>query len=467
MTRLRWFVPVAVMSLILAACGPSSSNSPGGGGGGGASQGGEPLDASGELSVFGFSYESTDDVIARSRVDKFRDDFGDVDVSFSESGFEGPAFLTAMQSNDKPDVVRIPRDIIGSYIARGVLEPMDQCVSRAGVDTSVYREAAMQQLTADGTLYGLPDFYDTAVWLALNPVWEDAGLDASNFNFGDWDALRDANQKMLKGQGANLERIGIDPKVAGDYSFFSLWVYANGGRLLSDDGRESLLETPEVAEALQFAKQIYDAHGNISQFLDFRGNVDKNGDFFGAENQFTLESEGAFPQQEWYLNVLAENTPDVDLTITPFVTRDGQPITFQEGSGWAIVKGSENFDAACAFVTDMVSTDTWIAAAQARKDEREADDLPFTGTYTGNREADDQIFGEMVDLSDTPVFEQGVQAVLDAQDSAFAVPASPAGEEFRQIVLDAIDQVLTGGDPAQVLQQADQEAQDAIDNAGV
>jgi multiple sugar transport system substrate-binding protein len=478
-----------IVSLVLAACGPGADDdtdegtpeppaedgaaSPAEDGEASPAEDGEesPAEdggaaAAGEIFVHGFSYEETDDIIARTRVEFFREQNPDVDVSFSEGGFDAPTFLTSLQSDDPPDIVRISRDIIGSYIARGVLQPLDDCIAQEGVDASIYREAAMQQVTSDGTIYALPDFQDTAVWMALNPVFEEAGLDATTFDWSDWDAIAEANGQLLQGQGADLERIGIDPKVAGDYSFFHLWVYANGGRLLSDDGLESLLDTPEVLEALEFTKGLIEAHGTVSEFLDFRGNVDLNGDFFGSPNQFQLESEAAFPQQQWYLNVLAENSPEVELTITPFVTRDeGEPITFQEGQGWAIVEGTDGAEAACTFITTMVSTDAWVAAAEARKAEREGEGLPFTGTYSGNREADEIIFGELVDLSDTPVFEQGVQAVLDSSENAYALPRSPAGEEFRQAVLDALDAAMTGTDPAEALQTADEEAQDAIDSA--
>jgi len=86
--------------------------------------------------------------------------------------------------------------------------------------------------------------------------------------------------------------------------------------------------------------------------------------------------------------------------------------------------------------------------------------------YSGNSEADEIIFGEMVDLSEFPTFDAAVQAVLEAQENAYAIPTSPASEEFRQIVLDAVDQALTGAaSPEEALQAADQEAQDAIDSA--
>ena len=72
----------------------------------------------------------------------------------------------------------------------------------------------------------------------------------------------------------------------------------------------------------------------------------------------------------------------------------------------------------------------------------------------------------MVDLSDAPVFEAAVNAVVEAQEHAYALPSSPAGEEFKQIVLDALDQALTEAvTPEEALAAADEEAQAAIDDA--
>ena len=464
------------MVLVLAACGPNAE-SPGASSAAGepseagsaapsSSEGTAGLEASGDLFVYGFSYDSTDDVVARTRVEYTQDKYPDLNVSFSESGFDSAGFLTSLQSDDPPDVVRISRDIIGTYISSGRLMPLDECVSSSGIDTSVFREAALQQVTSEGTVYALPDFFDTAIWMGSNAEFEEDGVDPASVDWSDWDAIAAANEQLLTLDGDAITEIGIDPKVAGDYSMFGLWVYANGGQLLSEDGMESLLDTPEVLEALEFTKGIIDAHGGVTPFLDFRNNVETNGDFFGSPNQFDLGSEAAFPMQEWYLNVLSENSPDLDLLATPFLTTEGDPITFQEGSGWAIIDGTDNPDAACAFITSMTEADAWIAAAEVRKDAREADGLPFTGVYSGNSEADETIFGELVDLSDQPVFEAAVNAVQESWDGAYAVPSSPAGEEFKQIVLAAIDAALTGSaTPQEALQQADEDAQAAIDAA--
>ncbi len=478
---IRRLIPLSVaLVLLLAACGPGAEESAeetpdaeptvaaSGESQAPAESEGEPagLDASGDLFVFGFSYDSTDDVVARTRVEYTQEQYPDLEVSFSESGFDSAGFLTSLQAGDPPDVVRISRDIIGSYISRGVLQPMDECVSTSGIDTSIYRPAAIEQLTSDGTLYALPDFFDTAVWMAAADEMTDDGVDPESLDWSDWDALAAANEQMLTIDGDQLTEIGIDPKVAGDFAFFGLWVNANGGALLSDDGLESLLDTPEVIEALEYTKGLIDAHGGVTEFLDFRGNVDANGDFFGSPNQFDLGSEAAFPMQEWYLNVMSEVSPDLNLYVTPFQTREGAPITFQEGQGWAIVEGSDNPEGACAFITSMVATDAWVAAAEVRQEAREADGLPFTGVYSGNTEADEIIFGEMVDLADYPIFEAAVQAVQDSWEGAYAIPASPAGEEFKQIVIDAVNAALNGEmTPEEAMMSADEEAQEAIDDA--
>jgi multiple sugar transport system substrate-binding protein len=114
----------------------------------------------------------------------------------------------------------------------------------------------------------------------------------------------------------------------------------------------------------------------------------------------------------------------------------------------------------------MTDSSSWIAAAQARAKKRASEHKPFTGVYTGNEKADKKIFADIVKLDDYPVYDKAVKAVLAAQDSAFTMPASPAGNEFLTAWQDAVNRVLSGQQsPADALKQAQQEAQTALDNA--
>ena len=467
--RIPFLSLLVVLVMVLAACGPNTdeeeSDAPAESTGGqpagsdGASPGGSAagLEASGDIFAFGVSYETSDE-IAQGRIDHFRELYPDVNVEFSESGFDSQGFLTALQSDDPPDVVRIPRTRLGTYVARGVIEPLDDCISRTGIDLGNYREAAVQQVTIDGSVYAMPEFFWVTNWLVDNELFEQAGLDPEAWDVSNWDEIAAANDALLE-QTETL--VGVDPKVS-DGDRFPIWVWAAGGAMLSDDGTESLLDTPEVAEALEFTKTLIDAHGGHVEFLDARGEA--GADFFGAENQFVTDTEGAFPMQQWYLNVLAGDGGQPEITAKPFMTTGGDVITYAEGDALAVTADSDNKDAACAFVTTMVTTDAWLAAQQLRVDTAESIQ---TGTSTGNIEADEEIFGAMVDLSDSPTYEAAVNAFVETLDSAFAMPPSPAGEEFEQAWQAAVTAVLNGEqEAAEALAAADEEAQAAIDAAG-
>jgi multiple sugar transport system substrate-binding protein len=260
-------------------------------------------------------------------------------------------------------------------------------------------------------------------------------------------------------KGGKLQRIGFDPKIP---EFLPMWVKANGGALLSDDGKTAQLNDPKVVEALTTTAGIVQADGGWNKLKGLRDSFD----FFGAKNQFARDQLGAFPMEDWYLNVLAEASPDVDISVTPFKDRQGNPITFVTGSAWAIPKGAKNPAAACQFAKTMTEASTWVAAAKARVAARAKKKLPFTGLYSGNKVADDQVFSQVYKPSGNAKFDDAVQTVLGVQDVAFATPASPAGAEFQKAWTDAVNRVLTGQlQPAAALDRAQKEAQAALDKA--
>ncbi len=441
-----------------ASGGTTASTAPGGSTGTAAGSGGTALHATGALSVMAFGYE-TGDEIAKTRVNLFKKANPDVKLTFDEGGFDEQAFLSSVASGDAPDLVYLDRTKVGTYAARGAIQPMTDCVAQAGIDMQGFRPSAAAQSTLNGTVFAIPEFFNTRLMIVNETAVKDAGLTLDQLKTSDWTALLQANQAMTKKSGTKLTRIGFDPKVP---DFLPLWAKANGVSMMSDDGKESLLDDPKIAEALTFAKQLYDADGGKAAVDSFS----QSWDFFGAKNQYAKDQLGAMPMEQWYINVLAENSPDATVAFQPFLARDGTPLTFADGNAWAIPKGAKNPTAACAFVATMTSTDTWVAAAQARADARAKDKKPYTGTFTGNIAADQKIFGSIYKPSGNQAFDDGVRTVLDLQEHAFALPASPAAAEFDKAWRDAVDRTLKEGvDPTQSLAEADQDAQNALDQA--
>ena len=479
--RSRGAAALAVLSMVLTACSggatptpatsggttASSAASPAESGGAsgaaspssGASTAASPLAASGSLNAFGVSYD-TGDVIAKGRIDLFKKKYPDVKVKFSESGFDPQGFVTALGSGTPPDVVRITRDRLGTYVAQGVLDPLDDCTSKAGVDMSNYREAAVKSVTFDGKVYGMPEFFWVSNWLLDDDLFKQAGLDPATFDVSNWDQIKAANDALIS---KTKTKVGIDPKVSDNGDRFPMWVAAAGGQMISDDGQTAMLDSQPVIDALTFTKSLIDAQGGLTKFKD---KIGQTGDFFGAENEFKNNLEGAFPMQQWYLNVLASASPDTKFTVKPFMNKQGQPVTMAEGDALAITTKSQNKDAACAFVTTMTSTDAWIAAATQRASDAKGKNQIQTGTSAGNKAAEQQIFSSIVDTGSNDTFKNAVQAEFGTFDAAFEMPPTKAAEDFRQAWIDGVNAALSGSkDPAQAMKDAQGVAQAAIDAA--
>jgi multiple sugar transport system substrate-binding protein len=441
--RIR-ILATALLLAPLVACG--------GVGGAGKSDGGGAV----TLTMMGFG---TGDEIAKTRFDLANAAIAPGAAKASEGSFNAQQFLSAVASGSPPDLVYLERRLLGTYAAKKALVPLTDCVRREKIDMGQFRDGAVKEATLNGTLYGLPEFYNNRVLMINDAAFADAGLDPATFTTSDWPALSTATKKLTSAGGGKIRRIGFDPKIP---EFFPIWARANGAALVSDDGRTAKLTDPKVVEALTFTVGLVNAQGGWAKFKSFRDSFD----FFGAKNQFASNQLGAFPMEDFYVNVLADNSPTVKLTVAPFTGVDGKPVDWITGNAWAIPAKSPHPEQACTWIKTMTDAQSWIAAAKARAAARKADGKPFAGVFTGNTKADEVIFRDVWKPSGNAGFDAAVQTILRTQQSGVAEPALAAGEEFKAAWQDAVNRVLEGKQqPAQALAQAQQQAQAALDKA--
>jgi multiple sugar transport system substrate-binding protein len=445
--RVRAIALAGALALAASGCGGVGGGDDTGGG----AKGG------GALTTMGFGLS---DEIARTRVDAFKRDHADVQLKITEGAFDEQQFLSAVASGNPPDLVYMDRKLIGTYADRGSIQPLTDCVAQQKIDMGQYRQAARDQVTLNGTVYGIPEFSQVRVVYLNEALLKQANLTADDVNLADWAGLPVVNAKLAKVNGGRLSRIGIDPKIP---EFLPMWAKANGADLISADGTRASLDDPKVVEALTLGRKLIQAQGGWGRFKSFRDTFD----FFGAENPLAKNQMAAWPMEEWFLNQAAKNTPKAELVVKPFVDRQGKPLSMSSGQAWVVTKGAKNPEAACAFVKQMTATGTWLAAAKARADARKAAGQPFTGVWTGNAAADKKIFEELYQPTGNKRFDDAVATIRSAQEVAFAMPASPAGAEFDKAWTDAVNRVLSGqAQPAEAMSRAQQEATAALDKAG-
>jgi multiple sugar transport system substrate-binding protein len=411
---------------------------------------------SGDLTVMGFG---ADDEIGSVRLDEAKKALGSkVKVKLIEGDLDIQQFLNSVASGQPPEVVYADRTQIGTFASRGAIIPLDDCIDGEGIDTSVFRKPALDQVTFDGKVYGVPEFNVVQITQANSSLLGKAGLTLEDVNGSDWDAVAAADKKLMKESGGKLTVIGYDSKMP---EFLPLWAKANGADLISADGKTAQLDDPKVIEALKFAVGIYDAQGGFSKVKAYRDSAD----FFGGGNQFASSTLGAMPMEQWYVNVLNDVSPQAPVAFDTFRDKQGEPLAFASGSAWGIPKGSKNPEAACRFAKTMTMTSSWVKAAEARVKKRGSEGGMFTGVLTGNTEADEKIRA-MVKPSGDAKWDQAVEATYTANDHTFSLPANPAGEEFETAWQDAVNRVLNGQQsPEEAMAQAQKEGQKALDEA--
>jgi multiple sugar transport system substrate-binding protein len=374
------------------------------------------------------------------------------------AGFNNQAFLARLAARDIPDLVHMGRGDIGTYAARGALVPLGSCFGNENINRNDYRKAALAEVTYKGQIYGAPEFTNQITIIVNNDAARKAGVNVADIQTTNWKRLKQANKKLLQITNGRLTRIGFDPKIP---EFFPLWVKWFGKDLISKDGLKAQLNTREAVAALAYTVGLVNDHGGWNRFKAFRDTWD----FFGRNNQVAADQVGAWPMESFYYNVLAEGAP-VDITAKFFTNRRGGPISMLSGNAWAIPKGSKNPGLACKYIKALQADSSWLKVAKERYDLRKRQGRAFTGLYTGKTTADVKIFEDIYQKVGNPDFDNAVALLVRAPRYAFAVPLSPASTEFKLAWTDAINRVLEGRQtPRQALDQAQREAQQAIDRA--
>jgi multiple sugar transport system substrate-binding protein len=373
-------------------------------------------------------------------------------------GFNDQAFLARLAARDIPDLVHMGRDSVGTYAARGALVPLGNCFNRENIERKQYRAAALSQVTYKGQIYAAPEFTNQITLIVNNNVANQAGVSVADIQTTDLKKLKQANKKMLRTDGGRVTRIGVDPKLP---EFFPLWVKRYGANLISKDGLKAQLNSRQAVAALAYAVGLINDHGGWNRFKAFRDTFD----YFGRINPMSGNQMGATPFESFWYNVLAEGAP-VNITAKFWTNQKGGPLSMISGNAWAIPKGSKNPGLACKFIKAMQADASWLKVAKERYDLRKRQGRAFTGLYTAKSSADVKIYEDIYQPMGNKDFDDAVTLLVRAPRYAFAIPLSPASSEFRQAWIDAVNRVLEGRQtPRQALDQAQREAQAAIDRA--
>lgn len=137
--------------------------------------------------------------------------------------------LTAIVSDQAPDVVLWDRFNTSVYAPKGAFTQLDDMVAKDSVDLTKFYTPTLDELTYDGKLYGIPLTVDTRILFYNKTMFSEAGVDPASIT--DWESLRQAAIKLTKREGDKLVQAGFSLK---DVGLFNNWIQQAGGKMIDD-----------------------------------------------------------------------------------------------------------------------------------------------------------------------------------------------------------------------------------------
>jgi multiple sugar transport system substrate-binding protein len=195
-----------------------------------------------------FSGSGDNEVYLKQMIDRYTAANPQVEIKMQSYGYNDYFMqLTAkIAAGQAADVFELNYENFVAYAGRGSLLPLDDLITQAGIDTSIYNAKALQAFNAKGRQYGVPNSFSNVVLFYNKALFDRAGI---AYPTDDWtwaDALSAA--KKIR---------ALEPNVFGYYhplSFTEFYKTAvqNGGSLLSADGKQFTINTPSNVETVSY-----------------------------------------------------------------------------------------------------------------------------------------------------------------------------------------------------------------------
>ena len=195
-----------------------------------------------------FSASGDNEPLLAKMKEEFEKQHPNIKVEIETIGYD--EYFTQLQTRvaggNAPDAYELNYENFVAYAKKGVLRELTPYVESSGADLSVLNENALNAFRSDGTQYGLPNSFSNVVLFYNKDLFDQAGV---AYPTSDW-TWQDEQAAAEKIRALGDDIYGIFHPVQ-FWEFYKV-VQQNGGSLMSADGKQFTVNTPENVETLQF-----------------------------------------------------------------------------------------------------------------------------------------------------------------------------------------------------------------------
>ena len=340
----------------------------------------------------------------------------------------GDKMITSFSTGTAPDIINMDNNKMTSiYMPKELVVPVDaQALGYDSVEDlrDAYVPGAFGGAEYEGEIYGIPSEFNVTAFAINTEHFEEAGLDP-NDPPETWEEVGEMGQELVvRDEDGTLKRRGFDFLYLhrGWYhNQFGTLLLQTGGRLVSPDGQEAMIDEPEAVEALEIWYDLVHEYEVSDPNVATREATVPYIDFVDGSMSMSLYNP-------WGMAFITEETPTYNnYKIVPLPQHDpDNPAAPFYAYYWAVNAECEHKEEAFKFIQYMASKPgEWLENVnfiQPKKgwDELpEAEAIPFSSVWREQMEV-----GEFM-------------------------PVTPHADEVDDIVKDAIDKSLLEEVPPQ------------------
>jgi multiple sugar transport system substrate-binding protein len=359
-----------------------------------------------------------------------------ITVKVQESPY--PDFWSTLQTGaaggTAPDAFWMLAQQIRPYAEGGQLLDISDAVEEENVDLANYPKAVLDLYDqGDGKLYGLPKDVDTnAVWFN-KAMFDAAGVEYPAADW-TWEDFR-ATAKALTDPATGTWGVAAPLDYQGGY-YNS--IFQAGGQVISDDGKTSLIDSPEAQAGIKFWTDLH-ADGSSPTLQQLS---DTEGETMFEQGKVAMYVSGAYWALKIYEN--KEISADVDIAPLPTGVKQATVSSGIENVGYAGTKHPEETKKFLLFASGKEAAEIQAesgAVLPAYKG-TEAIWMAAMPEFTNL-----QVFVDALDYA-VPLPVQGNAAEWQGLQAKYLTPAwngETSVEEATAAYAKAIDEVLAAG----------------------
>jgi multiple sugar transport system substrate-binding protein len=339
---------------------------------------------------------------------------------------------TAASSGSGPDVASIDLVFAPYFAQAGALEDITDMSSKLPYKDAL-SPSHRRMSEFEGSTYALPFTAEASAMYYNKDLFKKAGLDPEKPP-ASYAEIREAAKK-IRGLGDDYYGFTFAGACGGCNVFeFTPHIWASGGDVLSEDGKQAKLDSPQVTEALQMYRDMW-TDGSIPSAA-------KNDAGTQQIPLFTSGKVGMTPLGAFAIPTMEKSK--VDFGVTPIPGKEGEFSSFAGGDVISVISGTKNKAGAEDFVK-------WATDQEAQGFLAKNGSVPvrtdLVGSIYSNQGEAYKVFGDLMGIGRTP----------------YSVVENPIFNDNNGPWVKMINDAVFGGDIAGAQQTGQKAAQSLID----